>query len=165
MATIAVTTLLVNSRHVLYGLTFPLQQVPGRFGRLYARFALTDEAYALTTAPAAQGYSSRRILAMQLSMHGYWVAGGIVGAGLGSVVPTLAGLDFALVGLFVVLAVDACRFRRDLSGGLLAVLCAITAGLMAPGEMLPLAMSLFVALLALSPRLRAGSPRPRPVRA
>jgi 4-azaleucine resistance transporter AzlC len=40
-ATIAVTTLLVNSRHVFYGLTFPLQQVPGRFGRLYARFALT----------------------------------------------------------------------------------------------------------------------------
>jgi 4-azaleucine resistance transporter AzlC len=165
LATIALTTLLVNSRHVFYCLTFPLQRVRGRFGRLYSRFALTDEAYALTTALAAQGYSSRRILAMQVSMHGYWVGGGIVGALLGSVVPTLAGLDFALVGLFVVLAVDACRSGRDLAGALLAVLSAVTAGLVAPGEMLLLAMSLFVALLALSARLRSASPRLRPVRA
>jgi len=149
LTTIALTTLLVNSRHVFYCLTFPLQQVHGRLGRLYSRFALIDEAYALTTAPAAQRYSSRRILTMQISMHGYWVGGGIVGALLGSVVPTsLQGLDFALVGLFVVLAVDACRAGQDVSGALLAVLCAITAGLVAPGEMLLVAMSLFVAVLA-----------------
>jgi hypothetical protein len=48
---------------------------------------------------------------------------------------------------------------------LLAVLSAVTAGLVAPGEMLLLAMSLFVALLALSARLRSASPRLRPVRA
>jgi predicted branched-subunit amino acid permease len=62
LPTIALTTLLVNSRHVFYCLTFPLHRVRGRLGRLYARFALIDEAYALTTAPAAQRYSSRRIL-------------------------------------------------------------------------------------------------------
>jgi hypothetical protein len=67
--------------------------------------------------------------------------------------------------LFVVLAVDACRAGRDLSGGLLAVLCAIAAGLVAPGEMLLVAMSLFVAVLAITPRLRAAAPRPRAARA
>lgn len=166
LTTIALTTLLVNSRHIFYCLTFPLHQVRGPLGRLYARFALIDEAYALTTAPDAQRYSSRRILTMQISMHAYWVGGGIIGALLGSVVPaSLQGLDFALVGLFVVLAVDACRAGRDLSGGLLAVTCALSAGLVAPGEMLLVAMGLFVAVLAISLRLRAAAPRPRPARA
>jgi predicted branched-subunit amino acid permease len=121
---------------------------------------LIDEAYALTTAPAAQRYSSRRILTMQTTMHAYWVGGGITGALLGSAVPrSLDGLDFALVGLFIVLAVDACRTGRDLSGGLLAVLCAICAAAVAPGQMLLLAMSLFVALLALKSRLDAAPPQ------
>lgn len=157
LTTIALTTLLVNSRHVFYCLTFPLHRVRGRLGRLYSRFALIDEAYALTTHPAAQRYSSGRILAMQLSMHGYWVGGGIIGALLGAVVPTVEGLDFALVGLFVVLAVDACRSGRDLSGGLWAGLCAIAAGLVAPNQMLLVAMSLFVAV-AIS--LRGGAAAP-----
>lgn len=51
---------------------------------------------------------------MRLSMHGYWVGGGVVGPLLGSVVPSsVRGLDFALVGLFLVLAVDAFRARRS----------------------------------------------------
>jgi 4-azaleucine resistance transporter AzlC len=155
LATIALTTLLVNSRHVLYCLTFPLHRVRGRLGRLYARFALIDEAYALTTDPDAQRYSSRRILAMQLLMHGYWVGGGVVGALLGSAVPSsLRGLDFALTGLFLVLAVDAYRARRDVPGGLLAVVCAVVGGVVAPREMLLVAMTLFVGLLALRLRLR-----------
>jgi 4-azaleucine resistance transporter AzlC len=161
LLTIALTTLLVNSRHVFYCLTFPLHRVRGVFGRFYARFALIDEAYALTTAPAAQRYSSRRILAMQISMHAYWVGGGIVGALLGSVVPSsLKGLDFALVGLFVVLAVDAFRAGRDRSGGALAVLCALVAGAAAPGQMLLVAMSLFVAVLALTLRLTPPTSQP-----
>lgn len=163
LVTIALTTLLVNSRHVFYCLTFPLHRVRGALGRLYARFALIDEAYALTTPPAAQRYSSRRILTMQVSMHAYWVGGGILGALLGSVVPrSLQGLDFALVGLFVVLAVDACRAGRDRSGGVLAVLCALAAAAVAPGQMLLVAMSLFVALLAIAPRLTGPTPHPNP---
>ena len=166
LATIAVTTLLINSRHVFYCLTFPLHRVRGRLGRLYARFALIDEAYALTTAPAAQRYSSRRILTMQVSMHAYWVGGGVVGALLGSAVPrSLEGLDFALVDLFVVLAVDACRAGRDISGGVLALLCAISAAVVAPGQMLLVEMSLFVALLAVKWRIDAATPQADAARA
>ena len=159
LTTIALTTLLVNSRHVFYGLTFPLHRVRGRLRRLYARFPLIDEAYALTAAPVAQAYSSRRILAMQVLMHAYWVGGGIVGAVLGSIVPgALTGLEFALVALFIVLAVDAGRAGRDLRGGLLAVACARCAALAAPGQMLLVAMSVFVALLALASRVDAATP-------
>ena len=93
-------------------------------------------------------------------MHAYWVVGGIAGALLGAILPSsLKGLEFALVGLFVVLAVDAGRAGRDLSGGLLAVACAVCAAVVAPGQMLLVAMSLFVALLAVVSRLHVAAPR------
>lgn len=166
LATIALTTLLVNSRHVFYCLTFPLHRVHGRLARLYARFALIDEAYALTTTPDAQRYSSRRVLTMQLTMHASWVGGGIAGALLGSVVlPSLKGLEFALVGLFVVLAVDACRAGRDLAGGVLAAGCALVAAALVPGQMLPVAMTTFVAGLALLSRASGSTVRAEAARA
>lgn len=154
LATIALTTLLVNGRHVFYCLTFPLHRVRGRLRRLYSRFALIDEAYALTTTPAAQRYSGRRILTMQLALQVCWLAGGLVGALLGTLLPaSLKGLEFPLVGLFVVLAIDACRAGRDVSGGLLAVGCALAAAVMAPDQMLLVAMSLFVVVLAVTARI------------
>lgn len=163
LTTIALTTLLVNSRHVFYCLSFPLHRVHGRLCRLYSRFALIDEAYALTTAPTAQQYSSRRIIAMQLLMHSYWVGGGMAGGLLGAVVPSsLRGLDFTLVGLFGVLSADAFRAERDISTAFLALTCAVTALAVASGEMLVVAMTLFVALLIARSRV---SPAPEAARA
>ena len=49
---LALTTFLVNFRHVFYALSFPLQRVRGRAGRTYSMYALTDEAYALTAGAA-----------------------------------------------------------------------------------------------------------------
>jgi 4-azaleucine resistance transporter AzlC len=158
LTTIALTAFLLQSRHVFYCLSFPLDRVEGRLGRLYARFALTDEAYALTTTPAARGYSSRRILSTQALMHGYWVGGGIVGALLGAALPVpVRGLEFTLVGLFAVLAVDAYRAHRDLGGMLAALACAAAASLLAPGALLVVAMSLFVAFLLVRSGLRRRS--------
>src|SRR5262245_42503633 len=55
VATIALTALLVNVRHIFYTLSFPLHRVGGPVAQTYATFALSDEAYALTTAEQASG--------------------------------------------------------------------------------------------------------------
>ena len=47
----AVTTFLINSRHLLYGLSFPLHRVNGWHSKAYSVFALCDEAYVITTSP------------------------------------------------------------------------------------------------------------------
>lgn len=49
IAAIATTTFLVNSRHLFYGLSFPLDRVKGRIAKAYSIFALCDEAYAIIT--------------------------------------------------------------------------------------------------------------------
>lgn len=149
VSAIAVTALLVNVRHVFYAVSFPLHRVRGRLARAYSTFALTDEAYALTTADGGRGWSSRRILRLQGSIHLAWVAGATAGALLGGLLPPgIAGLDFALTALVTVLTLDAVR-----TGGpatpLLAALSALLAALVLPGQMLPVAFALLVtALLA-----------------
>ncbi|MEV0383000.1 AzlC family ABC transporter permease [Nonomuraea sp. NPDC050643] len=151
---IAVTALLVNIRHLFYALSFPLRQVRP-LGRVYATFALTDEAYALTAGGRARSWSSARILWMQVLCQGYWVGGATVGALAGSLIPLdLHGLDFALTALFVVLTIDAWRAQRDLPTPLLAAAAFALAALLAPGQALLVAMVLFTTGLLIRYALR-----------
>ena len=152
---LALTTFLVNFRHVFYALSFPLHRVQGRAGKLYSMYALTDEAYALTAGRPGVPLSSARILWLQLFCQGYWVAGSVAGALLGSwLAIELLGLAFTLTALFVVLAIEAVRVERDLPSPVLALCCALLAVVVAPGEMLIVAMSLFVAVLVVRYRIR-----------
>lgn len=145
LASIALTTFLINSRHLFYALSFPLHRVRGRPAKAYAMFALIDEAYALTATRPPESLSSRRIICTQLLLQSYWVSGGIVGALLGQWLPaSIDGLDFALTSLFAVLAIDACRAGRDLPDPILAAGCAHVAALVAPDQMLVAAMALYV---------------------
>ena len=149
LAQVALTALMVNSRHVFYALSFPLHVVRGVVGRTYSSFAITDEAYALTTAPDGRRWSSGRILLLQVLLHLSWVVGATLGALLGEVLPldSLHGLDFALSALFIVLAIDAYRARPDLRTAVLALACALAALVVLPGQMLVAAFTAFTALL------------------
>ncbi|MFE7711843.1 AzlC family ABC transporter permease [Streptomyces sp. NPDC057486] len=149
LGTVALTAFLVNIRHVFYTLSFPLHRVSGRLAKAYSTFALTDEAYALTTSEQARSWPGRRILWLQLYMHLYWVGGATAGGLLGSLIPdSVTGLEFALTALFTVLALDAIRDRRDdLPTPVLALLSALVARLLLPGQMMLTAFVLFTAAL------------------
>jgi 4-azaleucine resistance transporter AzlC len=147
---LALTTFLVNFRHVFYALSFPLRRVRGRAGKVYSMYALTDESYALTAARPGVQMSSARILWLQGFCQGYWVAGSVAGALLGRwLAMDLIGLAFTLTALFVVLAMDAVRVERDLPTPVLAFICAVLALAVTPGQMLITGMGLFVATLVL----------------
>ncbi|MFM9370555.1 AzlC family ABC transporter permease [Streptomyces sp. Da 82-17] len=149
LGTVALTAFLVNIRHVFYALSFPLHRVRGRAGKAYSTFALTDEAFALTTGEQARSWPGRRIVFLQLYMHLYWVAGATLGALLGTLVPEeVTGLDFALTALFTVLALEAIRDRLDdLPTPALALLSAVIARVLFPSQMMLAACSLFVVAL------------------
>lgn len=69
VGTIALATLVVNLRHVFYGLSL-LNRLPrGKLARCYLVFGLTDETYSLiTTLPA--GSSDRQMLQVALLNQG-----------------------------------------------------------------------------------------------
>ncbi|NLU67337.1 AzlC family ABC transporter permease [Streptomyces sp. HNM0574] len=151
LAQVALTAFLVNFRHVFYALSFPLHRVRSKRGKAYGTFSLTDEAYALTaTEPAAPQapMTGGRILWLQFFCHAYWVTGAVAGALLGGLIPdAVVGLEFALTALFVVLAIDGIRARRDIPTPVLALLSSVVAAVVLPDQMLVLAMALFVGSL------------------
>jgi 4-azaleucine resistance transporter AzlC len=145
---VASTTLIVNLRHVFYALSFPLDRVDGVLAKVYSTYALTDEAYAVTSVEP-RDWTSRRILLVQLIFQVAWVSGATIGALAGSALPIerVQGLDFALTALFVVLAIDAYRVRPEplLAAG--AAGCAVVAWFVVPEQMLVLAFVGYTALL------------------
>ncbi len=149
IATVALTTLIVNSRHVFYALSFPLHRVAGLPGKLYSTYVISDEAYAVGVSPAAGDWTSRQILTMQAGLHLTWTVSAGLGGLLGAALPIerLQGLEFALTALFIVLAIDAYRQHPDRLTVLLAVGCAGVAWLLAPGQLLVWAFAAFTVLL------------------
>ncbi|WTW14968.1 hypothetical protein OHU89_04230 [Streptomyces sp. NBC_00019] len=94
-------------------------------------------------------------------MHLYWAGSATAGALLGSpLVPdSVTGLDFALTALFTVLALDALKdLRNDLPTPALALLSAVAARLLFPGQMLLTAFALFTAGLLARHFLSARRP-------
>ncbi|CAN3129787.1 AzlC family ABC transporter permease [Mycobacterium sp. smrl_JER01] len=151
LATVALTTFVVNSRHVFYALSFPLHRVRGVPAKLYSTYTLSDEAYAVAAGPRARSWTTRAILSMQLCFHLLWVIGATLGGLLGQALPIerLTGLDFALTALFIVLGIDAYRQRPDRITAATAVVCAAAAWLVVPGQLLVTAFTAFTgALLA-----------------
>lgn len=148
LAQIAVSTLLVNFRHVFYAISFPLHRVHGAGWKAYSTFALTDEAYALTVTPESAGWSRARIIGIQAFFHVAWVLCVTAGAGLGSLIPPqVVGLEFAVTALFVVLGLEAYKVRRSLPIPAIALGCALVAALISRENMLLIAMGMFVAAI------------------
>lgn len=149
LVTVATTTLVINFRHVFYGLSFPLSRLEGFFRKLYGVFALTDETYSLVAAKRDENLSGRRIHLIQVFSQGWWVLGSTLGAVASVVIPSsIEGLDFALTGLFVVLAQEHAYRReswRSMAYGLIAALVAYGLG---SDQFLTIAIGVFLVMLA-----------------
>lgn len=152
------TGFMVNFRHIFYGLTFPRKRINSPVGKAYSTYALTDETYAIVSAlPREERPTGTRILSIQIFCQILWVGGGIVGALAGQVIPSsVEGMKFALVALFVVLAMDSFRNNQDLSLPLSAAALGILAAFITPGQLLMVSLSAYFLLLIiryLSPRV------------
>lgn len=103
--TAALTTLMVNARHIFYGISM-LEKYKGMGKRKpYLIFALTDETYSLVCSdnPAiAEEERKHYYLFVSLFNHIYWIAGSVLGAVAGTLVQfNSEGIDFALTALFL----------------------------------------------------------------
>jgi 4-azaleucine resistance transporter AzlC len=149
LAEIATTTLVINFRHVFYGLSFPLARVGGPLRRLYSVFALTDETYSLVAAKQGEHLSGRRIVLIQVFSHGWWVLGSTLGAAASVALPDgISGLDFALTALFVVLAQEHAYRRENTPAMVMGAGAALLAWVLPFGQFLSVAIGAFLVLIA-----------------
>ncbi|GEK46595.1 branched-chain amino acid ABC transporter permease [Bisbaumannia pacifica] len=124
---LAVATLMLNSRHLFYGLSL-LQPFSGAGWRKpYLIFALTDETYSLLTSQAG-ALDHAQAFRISLLNQLWWVLGSALGAAIGAGLAfDSRGIEFALTALFIVLTLEqARRLRRGLPF-VIALFCGLAA--------------------------------------
>ena len=122
-----VLAVMVNARHVFYGLAMlePYRKT-GRL-RWFLTFGLTDEVFSLvSTLDTPEGMEDRSFYFWLTAIsYFYWVAGSAVGALVGDLIPfDTTGLDFALTALFVVLFLEQWKRRENRPAGVVGLVCA-----------------------------------------
>lgn len=145
---IAVMTLLINSRHLMYGLSYPIERVRGGLAKFYTVYTLIDEAYALNTGSDRHQLRASRILWIHVGLHLSVLTSATVGYVLGaSFLSELKGVDFVMTALFAVLAIDAYQSSKDHTTAAIAGVSAAVGLVLAPQSMLLISMVVYLLLL------------------
>lgn len=136
LVTVALTTLMVNARHLFYGISMLERYRSTGKRKPYLIFALTDETYSLVCTDRADIPPQRRkdfYLLVSLFDQCYWVLGSVLGATAGTLVRfNSAGIDFALTALFLTVFLQqwlsSDKHAPALIGVGASVLCLVLAG-------------------------------------
>jgi 4-azaleucine resistance transporter AzlC len=109
LLTVALMTLLINSRHIFYGLGFIDQYRRMGWKYPYMVLSLTDETYVLLSTCKYPEGVERDKAAFYISMfnHCWWITGSVLGVLIGTLIPfDLTGIDFCMTALFVILLIN-----------------------------------------------------------
>ena len=160
---VAMMTLLINARHVFYGLSFiePFRAIGRQKGRAwqypYMALTLTDETYSLLVAlRVPEGLDKGRVqFYILLLCHLLWIASCTAGAAIGQVLPVdMAGIEFSATALFVAVVVNQWRAAETHIPAILGFASAVLFYfLLGPDNLILPALSVSVmALMLLKPR-------------
>ncbi len=117
-------TLMVNARHVFYGI--PLLERFKEYGKskFYMIFALTDETFALlcATKPPKDVDEKKFYLSISVLDHLYWITGCTLGGILGGAVNIdTHGIDFVMTALFIVIFLEQWKEKQNRSPALIGL--------------------------------------------
>lgn len=115
LADVAFLTLVINFRHLVYGLSMLEKFKSMGLRKLYMIFSLTDETYALLAGvQAPEGVDGKDFyFVIAVLDHLYWILGSLIGAVAGSLITiNTEGIDFAMTALFIVIAVEQWQGTR-----------------------------------------------------
>jgi len=149
-----VMTLMVNARHLFYGISFIQKYKDMGKIKPYLIFSLTDETFSLlcNATPPADVSAKWFYFYISLLNHIYWVGGSVLGGILGVLIDFWTnGLEFALTALFIVIFTDQWRHAKNhvpaLVGVSSAVICRIVFG--ASDFLIPSMAMILIVLTAL----------------
>ena len=175
--------LVVNARHMAYGISMLKRFQNAGLRKYYLVFALTDETFALLSSlpePAGEGAEGGTpgrpagpawfsglsprgqglfMFYLALLNQCYWVGGAIIGAVAGSLIPfDTEGIGFALTALFVVLMIEQIIRVRRSGVFIVSALTAALAVIFLPAR-LSLLAALALALILTPPAEKLFAPR------
>lgn len=160
--TIAVTALLINSRHMFYGLSF-IEKFRSYGGwKWFLIYGMPDESYSLLCSYVPrEGVEEKWVHIFSTGLIWlYWIAFSVLGGLVGQLITfDTTGIDFALTALFIVILLDQIKSTGmklpALIGGVSSMLCIIILG--RDNFLLPSLAVTVLVLLLLRNRLEGGA--------
>ncbi len=130
---VALTTLMVNARHLFYGITMADKYKGAGKAKLYMIFALTDETYSIVCNTEDNPQDHKFSFYVSLFNHMYWIMGTVAGCVIGKYfVFNTMGIDFALTALFVTVFTEQWLTEKNhipaIVGVVVSVICLIVFG-------------------------------------
>lgn len=121
----ALTTLMVNARHLFYGISMVERYRGMGLKKPYLIFTLTDETYSLVCndiPDVDEKDLPQYYLLASLFDHIYWTGGSVLGSLIGSLIPfDTTGIDFALTALFITVLTDQMLKKENRTSGLAGI--------------------------------------------
>ena len=152
--TTALTILMVNARHLFYGISMINKYKGAGKKKPYLIFALTDETYSIVCdGEYPEGVDKYKYwFLISLFNQFYWVLGSVLGSVIGSIIKfDSKGIDFSMTALFVTVFVEQWlstkEHRPALIGIGISVLCLLVFG--ADRFLIPTMILIVIALFLL----------------
>lgn len=131
----ALTTLMVNARHLFYGISMVEKYKNAGKKKPYLMFALTDETYSLVCNGDYPEDTDPHTYCFWVSVFNqcYWVLGSVLGSLIGAAITfDTTGIDFAMTALFVTVFVEQWLGTKNhipaLMGVVSSVVCLLIFG-------------------------------------
>lgn len=128
LITTALTTLMVNARHLFYGISMIDKYKDMGWKKPYLIFSLTDETYSLNCSELKEDIDNPSMYYFLVSLLDqiYWVGGTLIGVLLGEVLPfNTEGIDFALTALFITIFVEQWKTSKNHKPAIIGVISAL----------------------------------------
>lgn len=151
LVTVALTTLMVNARHLFYGISMIDRYKDTGARKPYLIFALTDETYSLVCSDNQNIPEKERknyYLFVSLFDHIYWITGSVLGVVVGSLVKfNSEGIDFALTALFVTVFLEQWLTTKKHTPAIIGVVVSVACLVIFGSESFLIPTMLIIALL------------------
>ena len=149
-----VMTLMVQARHLFYGISMLDKYRSVGKKKLYMIFGLTDETFSVNCAVDVPPDVDRGWFQFFVTIldHSYWFSGATLGGIFGTLVQFNAkGLDFAMTAMFVVIFIEQWKKDRQHISALIGTLCSVAAlWIFGPDDFLLPAMAAILGMLTLA---------------
>ncbi len=124
----ALTTLMVNARHLFYGISMVEKYKDAGKKKPYLMFALTDETYSLVCSGDYPENTDPHLYCILISLFNqiYWVLGSVLGSLIGATITfDTTGIDFSMTALFVTVFVEQWLSTKNHLPALIGVIASV----------------------------------------
>lgn len=120
-----IMALLVQARHIFYGISMLEKYKNTGLKKLYLIFGLTDETFSVNYASHIPEDVDKGIFYFLVTLmdQSYWVIGTFLGCMIGKVLPfSTDGISFSMTAMFVVIFIEQCEKKKNIPSAVIGVI-------------------------------------------